>query len=153
MDYEFKTVEEYLEKLPEDRREIMEMLRELILSNLPEGFVETISYGMISYVVPHSIYPKGYHVNPKEPLPFMSLASQKNHIAIYHSGIYMIPELEKWFREEYSKRVSTKLDIGKSCIRFKNPKKIPYELLEELFMKISVGEYVDLYEKSLRGKG
>lgn len=152
MDQGIKSVEEYLEKLPEDRREIIERLREMILANLPKGFEETISYGMIGYVVPHSIYPKGYHVKPEEPLPFLSIASQKNHIAIYHSGIYMIPELEEWFRAEYSRRVDTKLDMGKSCIRFRNPKKIPYDLLEELMKKVSVDEYVDLYERSLERK-
>jgi len=152
MDHDIKSVKEYLERLPEERRETIERLREIILSNLPEGFEETISYGMISYVVPHSIYPKGYHVNPEEPLPFISLASQKNHIAVYHSGVYMIPELEEWFRDEYARRVDTKLDMGKSCIRFRNPKKIPYDLLEELMNKVSVEEYVDLYERSLSRK-
>jgi uncharacterized protein YdhG (YjbR/CyaY superfamily) len=152
MDHDIKSVKEYLERLPEDRREAVERLREMILANLPKGFEETISYGMISYVVPHSIYPKGYHVNPEEPLPFISLASQKNHIAVYHSGIYMIPELEEWFRDEYARRVDTKLDMGKSCIRFRNPKKIPYDLLEELMNKVSVEEYVDLYERSLSRK-
>jgi uncharacterized protein YdhG (YjbR/CyaY superfamily) len=152
MDHDIKSVKEYLERLPEERRETIERLREIILSNLPEGFEETISYGMISYVVPHSIYPKGYHVNPEEPLPFISLASQKNHIAVYHSGVYMIPELEEWFRDEYARRVDTKLDMGKSCIRFRNPKKIPYDLLEELMKKVSVEEYIDLYERSLSRK-
>jgi len=152
MDHDIKSVKEYLERLPEERREAVERLREMILANLPKGFEETISYGMISYVVPHSIYPKGYHVNPEEPLPFISLASQKNHIAVYHSGIYMIPELEEWFRDEYARRVDTKLDMGKSCIRFRNPKKIPYDLLEELINKVSVEEYVDLYERSLSRK-
>jgi len=152
MDHDIKSVKEYLERLPEERRETIERLREIILSNLPEGFEETISYGMISYVVPHSIYPKGYHVNPEEPLPFISLASQKNHIAVYHSGVYMIPEMEEWFRDEYARRVDTKLDMGKSCIRFRNPKKIPYDLLEELMKKVSVEEYIDLYERSLSRK-
>lgn len=152
MDHDIKSVKEYLERLPEERREAVERLREMILANLPKGFEETISYGMISYVVPHSIYPKGYHVNPEEPLPFISLASQKNHIAVYHSGVYMIPELEEWFRDEYARRVDTKLDMGKSCIRFRNPKKIPYDLLEELMNKVSVEEYVDLYERSLSRK-
>lgn len=152
MDHDIKSVKEYLERLPEERREAVERLREMILANLPKGFEETISYGMISYVVPHSIYPKGYHVNPEEPLPFISLASQKNHIAVYHSGIYMIPELEEWFRDEYARRVDTKLDMGKSCIRFRNPKKIPYDLLVELMNKVSVEEYVDLYERSLSRK-
>jgi uncharacterized protein YdhG (YjbR/CyaY superfamily) len=151
MKYEIGSVEEYLRKLPEDRRDVVVKLRDLIHAKLPEGFHETISYGMISYVVPHSMYQKGYHVNPEEPLPFLSLASQKNHIALYHFGIYMMPELEAWFRNEYSSRVDTKLDMGKSCLRFRNPKKIPYDLLGELLEKVSVEDYVDLYERSLKG--
>ncbi len=152
MNYDADSVNEYIEKLPDERKEIIIKLRSLILSNMPEGFEETFSYGMIGYVVPHSIYPEGYHVNPEEPLPFLALASQKNHIALYHSGIYVVPELEDWFREEYSKRVDTKLDMGKSCIRFKNPKKIPFDLLEELFGKINVDEYVEYYENSIKKK-
>ncbi|WP_422485500.1 DUF1801 domain-containing protein [Gudongella sp. DL1XJH-153] len=152
MKYDADSVDEYIDKLPEERKEIISKLRELILENLPEGFEETLSYGMIGYVVPHSIYPEGYHVNHDEPLPFMALASQKNHIALYHSGIYIVPEIEEWFREEYSKRVDTKLDMGKSCIRFKNPKKIPFDLLEDLFGKINVDEYVKYYENSIKKK-
>ncbi|MGM0396994.1 MAG: DUF1801 domain-containing protein [Bacillota bacterium] len=147
-----KSVEEYIEKLSEDRKDTINRLRVIILTNLPEGFQETISYGMIGYVVPHSIYPEGYHVNPEEPLPFLALASQKNHIALYHSGIYVMPELEKWFREEYAKRVDTKLDMGKSCIRFRNPRKIPFELLEELLRRVTVEEYLEAY-KGLIKKG
>jgi len=105
---------------------------------------------MIGYVVPHKIYPKGYHVSPEKPLPFMNIASQKNHIALYHMAIYMFPEVLEWFKDEYSKRVDTKLDMGKSCIRFKNPDKIPYELLEELFKKIRVEEYIKKYEEIIK---
>lgn len=152
MKYDADSVNEYIEKLPEERKEVISKLRKLILENLPEGFEETLSYGMIGYVVPHSIYPEGYHVNPDEPLPFLALASQKNHIALYHSGIYIVPEIEEWFREEYSKRVDTKLDMGKSCIRFKNLKKIPFDLLEDLFGKIKVDDYVKYYENSIKKK-
>ena len=140
------SIEEYLKSLPENRKHIIEKLRNTILSNLPKGFSEEISYGMISYVVPLSIYPKGYHAKKNQPLPFISLASQKNHIALYHMGIYSNQKIEKWFIEEYKKIVPTKLDMGKSCIRFKNMKLIPYELIGELSKKITVEEYIEFYE-------
>ena len=102
------TVDSYLAELPEERRIAMDKLRDIFLANLPKGFEETISYGMIGYVVPHSIYPKGYHCDPKTPLPFISIASQKSHIAVYHMGIYMNPELLAWFQEAYPKHSKTK---------------------------------------------
>lgn len=145
-----KTVEEYLRELPENRIEPITKLLKLLRHNLPEGFEERIMYGMITFVVPLKTYPKGYHVSEgEEPLPFISLASQKNHIALYHNGIYAKPELEHWFREEYKTRVKNKLDMGKSCIRFKNVEKIPYDLIEELARKMTVDEFICLYEKSI----
>ena len=111
--------QEYIAQLPEERRETMSHLRKTILENLPTGFEEQISYGMLGYVVPHSLYPEGYHCDPKLPLPFINLASQKNYIALYHSGIYAKKELLDWFVSEYPKHCTTKLDMGKSCIRFK----------------------------------
>ena len=144
--------EEYLEKVPEERKEVMKKLRELILENLPEHFEEQMSYGMIGYVVPHSYYPPGYHVTPELPLPFVNLASQKNHIALYHACLYSMPELLKWFQKEYAKRVDTKLDMGKSCIRFRNPKKIPLELIAELMTRVSADEWISHYEKQLSRK-
>lgn len=144
------TVEQYINELPEDRKEVISRLREIILDNIPEGFEERISYGMIGYVVPHSIYPDGYHCEPELPLPFINLASQKNHIAVYHSGIYADDDLLNWFTEEYKKQVPTKLDMGKSCIRFKNPKKIPFELLGELFTKMTVEQWVSKYESVVK---
>ncbi len=148
MNYEANTLKEYLEALPEKRREAVEKLREVISSNLPEGFEERFADGMINYVVPLSIYPKGYHVKEGEPLPFISIASQKNHIALYHMGIYGDKDLETWFVEEYKKQVPTKLDMGKSCIRFKNPDRIPYDLIGELCTKISVENYIKSYESA-----
>ncbi|NET34088.1 MAG: DUF1801 domain-containing protein [Cyanothece sp. SIO1E1] len=145
-----KTVEQYINELPDDRKEVISKLREIILSNIPDGFEERISYGMIGYVVPHSMYPDGYHCEPELPLPFINLASQKNHIAIYHSGIYADEDLLNWFTEEYKKQVPTKLDMGKSCIRFKNPKKIPYELLGELFTKMTVDQWISKYESAVK---
>lgn len=146
----FTTPQEYIDQLPEERKEAIEHLRKVILENLPEGFEETISYGMIGYVVPHSIYPGGYHVDPKLPLPFMNLASQKSHIAVYHSGVYSDEQLSNWFQEEYSKRVKTKLNMGKSCIRFKKPAHIPYDLIGELAGKITVQEWIEMYEDNIK---
>lgn len=152
MNYNVSSVEEYIAIIPENRRHIIESLRSVILSNLPEGFSEQISYGMISYVVPLSRYPKGYHVKKDEPLPFLSLASQKNHIALYHMGLYGDAEIEKWFVAEYAKRVPTKLDIGKSCIRFKDSALIPYDLVGELCSKMTVSDYINVYEQTINRK-
>ncbi len=152
MQYDVDSVEEYIAAIPEDRKPVIEKLRNVILSNLPEGFEEQLSYGMISYVVPLSRYPDGYHAKEGEPLPFLSLASQKNYIALYHMGLYGNPEVEEWFRKEYSDRVPTKLDMGKSCIRLKNPDHIPYDLVAELCQKITVDEFISIYEESLKRK-
>jgi len=128
----------------------MRLLRQCILENLPPGFEETMSYGMIGYVVPHSVYPGGYHCNPDLPLPFLNIASQKNYIAFYHSGLYASPEIKNWFIEAYEDQVATKLDMGKSCVRFKKPEHIPYKLLGELCRKISVSDWILLYENQIR---
>ena len=140
----------YLDQLPQARKEPMRLLRQCILENLPPGFEETMSYGMIGYVVPHSVYPGGYHCNPDLPLPFLNIASQKNYIAFYHSGLYASPEIKNWFIEAYKDQVTTKLDMGKSCIRFKKPEHIPYKLLGELCRKISVSDWILLYENQIR---
>ncbi|WP_368652912.1 DUF1801 domain-containing protein [Ornithinibacillus sp. 4-3] len=153
MQYNVNSAEEYLAELPEERKPVIEKLRQIILDNLPEGFQEEITYGMLNYVVPLETYPAGYHVNEGQALPFMALASQKNHIALYHMGIYAQKGLEEWFREEYAKQVPTKLDMGKSCIRFKNPKRIPYELIAELCQKITVDEYIKAYEAGRKRSG
>lgn len=132
------SVDQYLNQLPEDRREAVENLREEIKNNLPEGFEECISYDMIGYVVPHSLYPKGYHCDPKLPLPFINLASKKNYIALYHTCVYANNDLKAWFKNEYPKHSRYKLDMGKSCIRFKGMDDIPYQLVGELCSKINV---------------
>lgn len=150
MQYKAETIEDYISQLPQDRKEAIEKIRQSILDNLPEGFEEQILYGMIGYVVPHSLYPAGYHVNPDLPLSFIGLASQKNNISLYHSGIYIFPKVLKWFEEEYPKHVKTKLDMGKSCIRFKNMKTIPYELIGELSGKITLEEYIEKYEEIIK---
>ena len=145
-----KSVKEYLEKLPQERIEHFKKLRKTILANLPKGFVEQINYGMIGYVVPHDMYPAGYHCDPKLPLPFANIASQKNFIGFYHMGIYTNPELLEWFVKEYPKHSDTKLDMGKSCIRFKKMDKIPYELIGKLMRKMSVNDWIKLYEKNIK---
>ncbi len=142
--------EEYIAQLPEDRQEAIKTLRQQVLDNLPEGFVEQMSYGMIGYVVPHSIYPAGYKVDPKLPLPFINIASQKNHVALYHMGIYAHQPLLDWFTSEYPKHSTRKLDMGKSCIRFKNVKQIPYALIGELISKMSPEEWIQCYESSVK---
>ncbi|HQE13264.1 MAG TPA: DUF1801 domain-containing protein [Flavipsychrobacter sp.] len=144
------TVEEILTNLPEDRKEPFNKLHEVIISNLPKGFEAAISYGGLGYVVPHSIYPDGYHCKPIEPLPFAGLASQKNSINFYHMGIYADPKLYAWFVEEYPKHTKQKLDIGKSCIRFKKMNDIPYQLIGELMTKMSVKDWIQLYETNYK---
>jgi len=144
------TPEQYLSELPEDRKEAMLKLRNAIKENLPQGFEEVISYGMLGYVVPHSIYPSGYHCNPKLPLPFINLASQKNFIALYHMGIYANKNLETWFVSEYPKHVKTKLDMGKSCIRLKKMDDIPFDFIGELAAKVTVEDWISNYEKAFR---
>lgn len=143
------TVSAYLEEIPEERKDALKKLRETILKNIPKGFVEQMTYGMIGYVVPHSIYPNGYHCTPELPLPFMSFASQKNFIAVYHMGIYANPELLNWFVAEYPKHSTQKLDMGKSCIRFKKANQIPFELIAELAQKMSVQEWITCYESQI----
>ncbi|SDH84056.1 protein of unknown function (DU1801) [Flavobacterium omnivorum] len=144
------SIEAYLEEIPEERKIAFTKLRETILKNIPKGFVEQMSYGMIGYVVPHSIYPNGYHCDPKLPLPFISIASQKNFLALYHIGIYAMPELLNWFVFEYPKQSKQKLDMGKSCIRFKKIDQIPFDLITELVQKISVDEWIKTYETQFK---
>ncbi len=144
------TVQEYIAQLPDERKNVIQQLHQVITENLPVGFEESTSYGMISYVVPHSLYPKGYHCDPKQPLPFIALASQKNFVAIYHMGIYADAELLKWFETEFAKVIKTKLDMGKSCIRFKNMSQIPYALIGELASKMSVENWISMYETAFK---
>ena len=142
------TPADYLKELPSERLDAFNTLRDTILKHIPKGFEECMNYGMIGYVVPHKLYPAGYHCDPKLPLPFVSIASQKNFIALYHMGIYANPELLNWFVAEYPKHCKTKLDMGKSCIRFKKPDDIPFKLIGELMKKITVKDWIELYEKS-----
>ena len=140
------SVEAYLEGLEDERLEPMQRLMDVIRTNLPEGFEEVMQYGMPSWVVPHSLFPDGYHVDPSLPLPFLSLGSQKRHIGLYHMGIYADEALLEWFTHEYPKHCSTKLDMGKSCIRFKNIAKIPYDLVADLCTKMTPEEWMRRYQ-------
>ncbi len=142
------TIDDYINELPENRKTAIQKLRAVILENLPENFSETMNYGMPCIVVPHSIYPNGYHCKPTDPLPFLSYASQKNSINFYHMGIYANKNLYDWFVEEYPKHCKTKLDMGKSCIRFKKSTEIPFDLLGELVKKLNVNDWISLYESS-----
>ncbi|APZ45687.1 hypothetical protein BW723_04965 [Polaribacter reichenbachii] len=152
MQYKANSPEDYISQVPEERKETLHKLRKTIKDNLPEGFEEGMQYNFISYFVPHSVYPDGYHCNPKEPLPFMSFASQKNSVNFYHSGIYANKEIYDWFVAEYPKHCKRKLDMGKSCVRFKKLAEIPYELIAELVRKISVDEWINTYETALKKK-
>lgn len=140
------TIEQYIAEVPQERKEAVEKLRATILENLPVGFEEGMSYGMIGYYVPHSIYPAGYHCAPKLPLPFMSFANQKNSINFYHMELYANPDLYNWFVAEFPKHSTQKLDMGKSCIRFKKPEHITFELIAELVRKVTVADWIASYE-------
>lgn len=141
-----QTPDEYFASLPADRKDAMIELRKVILKNIPKGFKEGMGYGMVGYSVPHSLYPAGYHCDPKLPLPFLGLASQKNFIALYHMGVYSDPKLLDWFVKEFPKHSSAKLDMGKSCIRFKKPGEIPFKLIGELVSKMTPQDWIELYE-------
>ena len=145
-----ETPQDYIDALPEDKKQPFLALREALLTNLPEGYEEAISYGMLGYVVPHSIYPSGYHCAPKLPLPFITLAAQKHFIAVYHMGLYADKSLYEWFTSEYAKRCTAKLDMGKSCIRFKKMTDIPVDLIGELATKMSVDAWINVYETNFK---
>ncbi len=142
-------VQDYVSQIPEERLFAFNKLRETLIENLDNQFVECINYGMIGYVVPHEIYPNGYHCDTKLPLPFINLASQKNFIALYHMGLYADTEMLEWFQSEYPKHSKFKLDMGKSCIRFKKMDDIPYDLIGELCKKMNVNQWIEIYEKML----
>ena len=145
------TVEQYLAELPPERQPAMTALRELFNRRLPRGFHECMHYGMIGWVVPHTVYPAGYRVDPKQPLPFMALASQKQAISVYHMAVYADPALLAWFTAEHAKASPRKLDMGKSCIRYKNPAHIPFALLGELASRVTPKDWIARYEAGLNG--
>lgn len=144
------TIKDYLAMVPAEREAAFTKLRKTILDNLPKGFAEEMSYGMIGYVVPHALYPNGYHCDPKLPLPFASIANQKNFIAFYHMGMYANKELYDWFVAEYSNHCKYKLDMGKSCVRFKKVEDIPFELIAEVMKRMSMEDWIELYESSIK---
>lgn len=150
MKYDVTSISEYLNLVTEDKKEAFLKLQKTIQTHIPKGFEETLSYGMIGYVVPHALYPDGYHCDPKLPLPFISIAAQKNFIALYHMGMYTDSDLVNWFTTEFPKHSKYKLDMGKCCIRFKKPEAIPLELIEELVSKISVAQCIETYETQIK---
>ncbi len=143
------TVEDILANVPDDRLAPFNKLHEVIVKNLPKGFEPAISYGGLGYVVPHTLYPAGYHCKPTEPLPFAGIASQKGSINFYHMGVYADQKLLEWFVSEYPKHSKQKLDMGKSCVRFKKMEEIPYDLIGELMKKMSAEDWINLYEQNL----
>ena len=140
------TVAQYLAELPEDRRAILSAVRDVIRANIDPGFSEGVGYGMIGWVVPHATYPAGYHCDPKQPLPFASLASQKNHMALYLCSVYVDDGRESdWFRAAWAK-TGKKLDMGKSCIRFKKIKDLALDVIAESFRRMTVEKFITQYE-------
>ena len=150
MKYNANSPEEYINQLPDERQDSFNKLRNTIIKHLPLGFEEHMSYGMIGYVVPKSLYPAGYHCDPKLPLPFVNIASQKNFIALYHMGIYTDPELLQWFQTEYAQQCKYKLDMGKSCVRFKRMDDIPFDLIAELMGKMTPEDWINRYESAFK---
>jgi hypothetical protein len=150
MQYKAVDADDYISQIPAERQAAMKKLRTVIKKNLPKGFKEGVGYGMMGWSVPHSKYPAGYHCKPEDPLPFIGIASQKNFIAVYHMGIYAIPSLHKWFVTEHAKTSPKKLDMGKSCLRYKKPEDIPYDLIGELASKVTPDEWIEVYEKNLK---
>ena len=150
MKYIANSPEEYINQLPEERQDSFNKLRNTIIKHLPLGFEERMSYGMIGYVVPKSLYPAGYHCDPKLPLPFVNIASQKNFIALYHMGIYTDPELLQWFQSEYAQQCKYKVDMGKSCVRFKRMDDIPFDLIAGLMGKMTPEDWINRYESALK---
>ncbi len=145
------TVQQYLDELPDDRRVAISVVRQVMRKNLPKGFEEGIQYGMIGYYVPHSVYPDGYHCNPKEPLPYASLASQKNHMSIYLMCIYGEEKHRKWFVDAW-KESGKKLDMGKSCVRFKKLEDVPLQVVGQAIQRVTVKKYIDVYETAMKGR-
>ena len=152
MNSNITTPEDYIRHLPPEQKEAFEKLRRILRENLPEGFQEIIQSGMLAFVVPHNLYPPGYHANPSQPLPFVSVASQKNFIALYHMGLYADKHLLDWFIAEYPKHSTKKLDIGKSCIRFKNIKEIPYDLIAKLVAQVTPERWIKTYEQEMKSR-
>jgi len=145
------TVKDYLDQLPEDRRAALQTIRKTIKKNIDKTFKEGIVYGMVGYYVPHSVYPDGYHCDPKTPLHFASIASQKNHIGLYFFCVYVDPVLQKWFVDAW-KKSGKRLDMGKSCVRVKKLEDIPMDVVAELFKRATAKKFITAYEKIIPDK-
>lgn len=141
------TVNAYLSELSPDRRASIEAVRKVILANLDHDYEEGIQYGMIGYFIPHRIYPAGYHCDPKQPLPFVGLASQKNHMAVYMMCLYGDGSLTTWFQSEW-KKTGKKLDMGKSCIRFKTSDDLALDVIGEAIRRVPASKYIEIYESA-----
>lgn len=152
MRYEASSVDDYVQQLPDNQQAAVKKLRQVINKNIPKGFEEQLSYGMIGWVIPHSLYPPGYHCNPSLPLPFLAVGAQKHFVALYHMGIYADEKLMKWFTDAWAKATDAKLDMGKSCIRFKKPEDIPFDLVGALSTKMSTEDVINLYENTFKQK-
>ena len=144
------SIKDYINSLASDRKTTITQLINVIEQNIPKGFEKVMNYGMPSFVIPHSIYPKGYHCDATLPLPFIGVSNRKSSISLYHMGLYADPELLNWFKSEYPKHSNTKLDMGKSCIRFKKFNEIPYELIGILSNKMTVKNWIDIYEQNIK---
>jgi hypothetical protein len=144
-----QTVDAYLDSLPKERSHALRAVRRVILENLPAGYEEHMQYGMITYVVPHSLYPAGYHCNPEQPLPYASLGSQKNHMALYLMSVYGDPALDQWFRGAWQAS-GKRLDMGKSCVRFRTLEDLPLEVIGQVIARVSAKKYVARVEAALQ---
>ncbi len=145
-----ETPDEYIAELPEDRKTAVSAIRKAVNDNLPKGFKECMSYGMIGWAVPHELYPPGYHCDPKQPIGIMGLASQKNYISLYSMCLYAGAKELEWFLAEWPKHSAKKLDMGKCCIRFKKAEDVPLKLIAELASKITPQQWIEIYEKELK---
>ena len=143
------SVTEYLAALPAGRQAAVRAVRAVIRKNLPKGFAEQMQYGMIGYVVPHKLYPAGYHCKPEEPLPFAGLASQKSYMSLYLMTVYFSPTLLAWLKEQFALK-GKKLDMGKSCLRFKKLEDLPLDVIGELIARVPVADYIRHYESNLK---
>ena len=146
-----KTVDEYLLALPPDRRALFSAVREVVRANLPEGYEEQLQYGMIGYVVPHKLYPPGYHCDAKQPLTYACLGSQKNYLAIYLMSVYGDPATEAWFKKAWL-ATGKKLDMGKSCVRFKKLEDVPLDVIGQVIARTPVSQYIAAVERTMAAR-
>lgn len=142
------TVTEYVRELPPDRRELLQAVREVILANLPKGYEECMQCGMIGYVVPHSLYPAGYPCDPKLPLPYAALASQRQHVSLHLMTVYGDAATAQWFRQAV-KAAGKRLDMGKCCVRFKRLADVPLDVIGQVIARVPPDKYIARFEAML----